>query len=688
MLERLLLSLIATTWTLTVHADESNDFFEKKIRPVLVDQCYRCHSETKGKVRGGLALDSREGMRQGGDTGPAIIPGKLDKSLLLKALHYDGDTRMPPEGKLSDKTIRDFETWIKQGAIDPRISIKPTVQKEPARSDFWAFQNPMQHPAPKVKNPNWIRNKIDAFTLASMQQQGLHPAEETDRRTFIRRATFDVIGLPPTPKEVEAFVNDKSTSAYASLIDRLLATPQYGERWARPWLDVARYAEDQAHIVGDKRELFYPNAYLYRDWVIAALNRDLPYDEFVKLQLAADLIEGNDGKNIPALGFIGLGPKYYQRKSPEVQAEEWEDRVDVVSRGLQGLTVACARCHDHKFDPIPTEDYYALAGVFASTEMFNRPLKGDATQEAKNPEEAMHIIRDSKPIDLPVFIRGNVENKGEVTQRHLPRVLTDSTVSVYSEGSGRKQLANDIASRDNPLTARVIVNRIWAGYFDHGIVGTPSNFGQLGDRPTHPELLDDLAVRFMQNGWSLKWLHREILLSATYRQSSTNDQSSDPDNRWLSRMPRRRLPIESWRDSILAVAGTLDTAKVGGKSIDPLDPKATRRTVYSRISRLDLNRLLALFDFPDPNATSEKRVLTTTPLQNLFVLNSPFMIEQSQALAKHVQGDDRIEKLYALLFARSPTTEEVALAKAYLKQGAWNAYVHALLASNEMMYID
>jgi hypothetical protein len=686
------------------------EFFEKKIRPVLVAHCYKCHSAQAAKVKGGLLLDTRDGLLKGGASGPAVVPGNPAASLLLKALHYD-DLKMPPTSKLPEAVIADFQTRIKDGVADPRVAtaVAPGMKAVDieAGKRFWSFQMPHEHAAPEVRNVGWSRTGIDPFILARLEQSGLEPNPPADRRTWLRRVSFDLVGLPPTPEEVEAFVSDHSPEACENVVERLLASPHYGERWARMWLDVARFAEDQAHIVGKDQSLFYPNAYLYRDWVIRALNADMPYDRFLKLQLAADLIEPNDPTNHAALGFIGLGPKYYGRGSPAVMADEWEDRVDTVCRGLLGLTVACARCHDHKFDPIPTDDYYALAGVFASTRMFNRPLtdkagkKGDG--EASQPKEALHIVREGAPTDLNVFVRGDVGNKGPVVPRHFLQVLSAGELQVFDQGSGRRQLAEAITSSHNPLTARVIVNRIWALHFGRPLVGTPSNFGALGERPTHPELLDDLAARFMTAGWSLKWLQREIVLSAAYQQSSKADTRrlvADPENRWLSRMHRRRLSVEAWRDAVLAAVGCLDQA-VGGPSLDPQDPKERRRTVYSVVSRLELNRMLALFDFPDPNVHASRRIETTTPLQKMFVLNSPFMVCQAERLAERLMTEApngeaercRIERAYRSLYGRGATEAEIRLGLTFLTEGddhvaRWQQYAHVLLAANEMLYID
>ena len=689
-------------------ADDGIEFFEKKIRPVLVERCYKCHSDQPGGVKGGLRLDSRELTRKGGDSGAAVVPGKPAESLLWSAIHYDG-LEMPPDGKLADETIADFEKWINMGAPDPRDGV--AIASAPAKTDwskarqFWSFQPPTRHLTTGVGDANWARQPIDAFIRAKLAGAGLSPNPAADRRTLIRRASLDLTGLPPLPEDVETFVRDEHPLAYERLVDRLLASPQYGERWARLWLDIARYGEDQAHIVGNDRSLCYPNAYLYRDWVVSALNQDMPYDQFVKRQLVADLLEPNDQASHAALGFLGLGPKYYRRNAPEVMAEEWEDRVDIVSRGLLGLTVACARCHDHKFDPIPTQDYYALAGVFASTELYNRPLN-EKTElgkngQSKDAQHAMHIIRDVEAQDLSVHIRGDVKNKGPVVSRRFLHVLSSSEPAPFQHGSGRLDLADAITDRGNPLTARVIVNRIWGQHFGRPLVTTPSNFGSLGEKPSHPELLDDLAVRFMDGGWSLKGLQRELVLSATYRQSSdmnSRKQNVDAANVLLGRMNRRRLSVEAWRDAVLSIAGRLDL-RIGGPSVDPENPDHGRRTLYSEVSRLKLSPLLALFDFPDPNAHSERRTETTTPLQKLFVLNSPFMVRQAESLGTRlaaVSGDDaaRIVAAYDEVFARPPGSDEQRFAGEFLASCGeddstrWTQLAQVLLASNELLMID
>ncbi len=687
----------------STHADENLDFFESKIRPVLVKHCYECHSKEYGQAKGGLVLDSRGGIRRGGDSGAAVVPSKPDESLILEAVRYES-FEMPPKTKLSDDVIAHFEKWIKSGAADPREETdKPIVQRTRAEIDwpkakqFWSFQQPQKHDI-----SGEFENQIDGFVSRSLKKNKLAPNPPADDRTLVRRLYFDLIGLPPSREEAAEFylaTKEDRAKAIQNLVDELLASQHFGERWAAMWLDVARYAEDQAHIVGNNKTLFFPNAYRYRDWVIDAFNQDLPYDEFVRLQLAADLLTPEDTTDDVALGFIGLGPKYYRRNSPEVMADEWEDRVDVVSRGFLGLTVACARCHDHKFDPIPTEDYYALAGIFASTEMWNSPIdeKVEVAKNghAKEPKESLHIIRDKDVHNIHVFVRGDVNSKGEVVPRRFLQVLSEAEPVAFSQGSGRLELAKLIASEENPLTARVIVNRIWAGYFGTALVGTPSNFGQLGTPPSHPELLDDLAVRFVENGWSLKWLHREIVTSKTYQQSSelsSNSMSSDAANRFLSRMNRRRLTVEQWRDALLKVTGTLDSA-IGGPSLTPDDRDERRRTVYSGRSRFQLNPLLAMFDFPDPNAHSARRVATTTPLQKLFVMNSPFMVSRAEDFLNRVESEsgdinNQIEFAYQTLLNRSPQTDELELGKAFIESAGWQQYAQVLLASNEFLILD
>jgi Protein of unknown function (DUF1553)/Protein of unknown function (DUF1549)/Planctomycete cytochrome C len=1174
------------------------EFFESKIRPVFVANCYECHSADSKTLQGGLRVDDRDGLAKGGDSGPALVAKDANASLILKALRYDG-LEMPPKGKLPATVVADFEHWIKIGAPDPRerSQTSPIATGKlnfVEASHYWSFQPPKTSPPPAVKQVDWPERDLDRFVLARLEQKGLKPSAPADRRTLIRRVYFDLIGLPPSPDEVEAFVNDTSKNAFATVVDRLLDSPHYGERWGRHWLDVARYAEDQAHTFKARN---YPQGYHYRDWVVDALNRDMPYDRFVAEQIAGDLLGSpNDPQRLSALGLFALGPVYYQDNGEQAKAlaDEWDDRIDTLTRGVLGLTVSCARCHDHKFDPITTADYYALAGIFASSEYQERPIvpqeiieqrsqadaavktqqlqvdrflndearklrvtlvqeipvymkaawkainqqrakpgdkkllaqiaqseklsevllkrwedyltatsaevqqsrpylsewyawvgKQDPKSDLSADADAQNVVQklsddlvalvqsklpqrerlfdefgenfafvkaedraavapgvfplgnvfddstgvsltsavstdkfgaaatdnslgvdrvvqgwgkqtqiapdlhfdfsqlgsderqhggvtndgwdgtggirtlgqrfpsnaprteqgigmhanalitfdldelrragllpadqrfvfraersglnddvfgtesanvhlavivsrphrkkdvydgiiagcvngqpvkvaendrvyyfggelppplkangtfakfevavpgdakyltlvstgagigsaentissdhavfsgarleldplsettvavaaegSDKPVrsdaeqqqarvdarllseffadqgllaipgnevdkrlaesaaqqlkqlrdeqerlkkaaaaiqvltahslmegqgrDLKIYLQGNPTKQGDVAPRSMPVVFTGGERKpLATTGSGRAELAAAIASRDNPLTARVIVNRVWRGHFGFGLVRTPSNFGHLGEPPTHPELLDELAVRFMESGWSLKWLHREILLSATYRQCSAfraDANGIDPENRLLWRMNRKRLEVEPWRDAMLAVTGELDRT-VGGPPVDLASGGNRRRTLYAFISRHQLNDLLRLFDFPDPNITSDRRSITTVPLQQLFVLNSDFMTQRARALAarlnanKELDDDRKIRQAFAWLYGRLPGDDELSLGRTFLKSAAettrggntlspWEQYALALLGTNEFSFID
>ena len=585
-----------------------------------------------------------------------------------------------------------------------------TQAAEPVAIDWvkarqhWSFVPPKQQALPKVKETTWPRERVDHFILASMEAKELTPSREADDRTLIRRVTFDLTGLPPTPEEMRAFVNDMRPDAYARLVDDLLGRRAFGERMASVWLNLARYAEDQAHQVGGNSSLNYPNAWRYRDWVIAAFNADLPYDAFIEKQLAVDLIEPQNKADLAALGFLGLGHKLYSRGRLDVQAEEWSEQVDTVSQTFLGLTVACARCHDHKFDPITARDYYAMAGVFASVQMVS--LRPDGKEEDsktladKMDPGTLHVVRDFKPHDLPIYDRGDVESAGVVAPRGWLQALSKSEPVRFQQGSGRAELARQITDPTNPLTARVMVNRVWDLLFGKPLARTTSNFGVTGDKPTHPELLDDLAIRFMQNGWSLKRLVRELVTSTTYRQSSSGSAANlqlDEANDHFWRMNRRQLGIESWRDAIMTTAGTLTLEGGPSQSLDALTHH--KRTIYSQVSRRELNKTLMLFDYPDANVHAARRSSSTTPTQKLFVMNSPFIIEQSKKLAQRLQqsaSDDasRIRHAYELLFVREPEAEELAIAQEFLKQPAesaltaWEQLAQALLATNEMLYVD
>ena len=752
------------------------EFFEKKVRPVFAARCYSCHSRKAETVQGGLKVDSLGALLAGGDSGPAIVPGKPEESLLIAVIRFDSnaDFQMPPKGKLPDREIAALAEWVRRGAPFPGATDRSPRQKDTIDfaqgRRFWSFAPVEQHSLPAIVQSGWPRQKIDHFVLAAMERADLSPSPEADRATLLRRLTFDLTGLPPTPEEVATFVSDESSQAYEAVVDRLLRSLHFGERWARVWLDLARYTDRTASWLYSTGQ-----AHLYRDWVIRAMNDDMPYDEFVHRQLATDFMPASGPEDVAALGFLGLSPNYWKElQLPSeiikvIVADEWEERIDAVSRTFLGLTVACARCHDHKFDAITMRDYYALAGVFASCRIKERPTideslyapvrmaRGDVEKldakikelKKKEPlpkdeideltkqiaairkntphydtpmapavtEEALHVERKGEtpqsgtklvylqePQDLHLFIRGNPNRLGEVVPRRFLTVLSSSDQPPpFKMGSGRLELARAITTDAASLTARVLVNRIWLAHFGRGLVTTPSNFGQSSERPSHPKLLDDLAARFLASGWSMKQLHREIVLSATYRQSSRHDNSRseiDPDNTWLSRMPRTRLSVEAWRDAMLSVSGELDKT-IGGPSVSLTAATNTRRTIYGTIHRREMSTMLLTHDFPDPTAHSPTRVATTTTLQGLFALNGPMMLSRSEALAallleqKPESDRERISRAYQLLFAREPSEREIQLALDFIGQtagqartNAWTQYAHALLASNEFLFVN
>jgi cytochrome c553 len=910
---------------------EQIEFFEKRIRPVIVTHCSECHGE--GEAKGGLRLISGEAAKRGGDSGAAIVPGKPDESLLIEAIGHRGDIKMPPKQKLADAEIADLRRWVEIGAPWPAENAEAKSSAAPftitaEQRAFWSFQPVREVAVPVTKDSTWPAGTIDRFVLAKLEEAGLKPSKMADRRTLIRRVTFDLLGLPPTAEEVEAFVADKRPEAWRELVERLLNSPRYGERWARHWLDVARFGEDQAHTFQAR---LYPGGYRYRDWVVRAFNDDLPYDKFVMEQIAGDQLDGPDGEKYDrqiALGYFALGPVYYADAGCAFKAslDELDDRIDTLARGFLGLTIACARCHDHKFDPISQQDYYALAGIFKSSAYREAPLvaaevvekydqaqkqikdeeqklkkhqeresarlseemvrqasrlltaawrlahppagsqlkreevarqeqvrelvlerwqksltpenrtkipllapyfelsdqaaslsiapdgkevpgavveaaltfevavqsalaerdslerrhaeavaaapeaekskiakpaldkaqadllaaltgpqglcfvpadkveglldearKAELTALKQNVEAAKktapakyafaHSLTDGQAANMKIHLRGNPNRTGAEVPRRFLAILANAEPPAFSQGSGRLELARAIVSPDNPLTPRVIVNRLWQQHFGRGIVGTPSNFGTLGERPTHPELLDYLARRLITQGWSLKAIHREILMSATYRQSSADDPANsnlDPDNRWLWRMNRRRLDVEAWRDSLLSVAGGLDET-IGGPSGNLASSDFRRRTLYGAVSRHNLDGLLRLFDFPDPNITSERRTVTTVPLQQLFVLNSDFMVRQAKALASRATAsgssadDARVRQAYRLTFGREATEAEVQAGVEFLTAAEtetagenpagtaapakssltrWEQYAQVLLGANEFIFVD
>ncbi len=780
--------------------------FEAKIRPVMAAKCYACHSSKLKAPMGGLVLDTKAGMAAGGSGGAVIQAGKPNESRLLTALRFtDPHLQMPPTGKLPETVIADFAAWITAGAPDPRTAASASEATSAlkgmtieAGKKWWAFQPIAELPAPPVKNKTWAQNKIDPFVLAKLEAKRFTPSPTADKRTLVRRAYIDLIGFKPTYEEVEAFASDPAPDAWAKLIDKLQAMPQYGERWGRHWMDVARFGEDNPTSEATNQPYVY--AWRYRDWIIEAVNRDVPYDRFVKMQLAADLMPDTSREDRRALGYLGAAPIYHkdQRLSADViggfMTDDWDERVDTVTRGLLAMTVACARCHDHKFDPIPTKDYYGLAGVFASTMRTEQPLfevdpaveqrylwvqrrlidlrysanllTGEASTVVdsesrvarwkleieelrkemvalrdKNPKliasierywtppaprppdvtaaqgrrrqsptstepfmnsvfDAAQFVNGSDPQytfidykpgearDLPVLRNGNVATPGEIVPRHFLTVLSKGE-SRFQKGSGRLELAEKIFTDAAPLAARVMVNRVWDWHFGRPLAPTPSDFGVQGEKPTHPELLTDLAARFVAHGWSLKWLNREIMTSAAYQQASKPRPElvkADPTNTLFWRMSPRRMDIESYRDTLLRASGRLNYA-MAGPSEDVEAATNVRRTVYGRISRGRLSPVLKNYDFPDPMQSAGGRDLTTTSLQQLFVLNSTFFFDSAAAISKVVGNlpteATRMRELYRRLLSRDPSPQELDLALTFLANGTLEQYAQVLLATNE-----
>ncbi|HEY1784256.1 MAG TPA: PSD1 and planctomycete cytochrome C domain-containing protein, partial [Pirellulales bacterium] len=597
---------------------EAIEFFERHVRPVLTTHCTECHGAKKQEA--GLRLDSWAAVVKGADTGAVVVVGDPAASKLIAAINYNDDKlQMPPDGKLPPEAIEALGEWIKRGLPWPADPAGATAAAEvDGWKRHWAFRPLADAPEPTVQHGDWVRSPIDRFVLARLEAESFEPSPLADRRTWLRRVSYDLVGLPPTAQEFEAFAADTLPEADARVVDRLLASPAYGERWGRHWLDCARYADTIGYLAGGK-DRNYPNAYKYRDWVVQALNDDLPYDQFLLRQIAADrLPTAEDRSTLAALGFLTVGRRFLNNKVDII-----DDRLDTLCRTTMGLTISCARCHDHKFDPIGIKDYYSLYGVLAST------------IEPEEPADMMTMADAPQPHNERVFIRGNPGNPGEEAPRQFLPCLAGDKLQPFTQGSGRLELAQAIASRDNPLTARVAVNRVWLHFFGAGLVRTPSDFGLRSDPPTHPELLDFLARRFMDEGWSLKKLHRLIVLSSTYGQSSHETDEMrrrDPANLLLARMNRRRLDLEAMRDSLLAVAGTLDRA-VGGPAVDMFSqPFTQRRTIYGQVERQNLPGLFRTFDFANPDTHSAQRFTTIVPQQALFLLNSPFVVEQARSL--------------------------------------------------------
>ncbi len=777
-------------------------FFESRIRPALVEHCYECHSAGAEKIKGGLVLDSRAGVQKGGDTGAVITPGDPTASMLIHAVrHASEDLKMPPKKKLPANVIADLEEWVRMGAPDPRststlaaVKAKETIDWSKAR-EWWSLR-PLQSPAlPKVKNTRWPVSDIDRFVLAKMEAAKLTPAPDAEPRALIRRMTYDLHGLPPTPEEVEAFVQESrrdAKGAVTKLVDRLLASPRYGERWGRHWLDVVRYAD----TAGDNSDYPIPQMHRYRDWVIEAFNRDLPYDEFVRDQLAGDLRGGATDEErfqrIIATGYIANSRRFGSRVDDYPQHLTIEDTLDSLGRSFLGLTVNCARCHDHKFDPISTQDYYALYGVFNSTRYpwpgieldkkqrdlvllvppqkraeaeaaikanaqeqarLDKEVKrlkdelkdaaeekkaglkeqlakaekaaGEQLKKAPSVELAYAVAEASKIADVRVQQKGDPAKPGETVPRRFLQALGGQELPSGSKTSGREQLAGWIMAKDNPLPARVMVNRIWQNHFGRGIVPTPNDFGKNGKPASHPELLDFLAAKFRDGGWSIKAMHRMILLSRTYQMATVRSADAlerDPANELLASFPRRRLDAESIRDGLLSLGGNLDLSAAGAHPFPPqsqwdftqhkpfkADYSSNHRSVFLMTQRIQRHPYLSIFDGADPSTSTPVRTSSTTPLQALYLLNDAFVHEQSQRVAGRLMAQTadakkRISNAYELLFARLPVSDEVAGGMAFIERAqarlredgmtdgieteAWCAYVRVLFRLNEFVYLD
>ena len=743
------------------------EFFERRIRPVLVKECYGCHSSQSKTLKGGLRVDTREGLTKGGDSGPAIIAGKPDESLLIDALKHDG-IEMPPKGRLGDTVIADFSRWVKMGAPDPRRgsgSVAAAGDRRVIDIDrgrmYWAYQPPRPREPPEVSDRCWPYTGIDRFILNALEARDIRPNRDADRASLLRRISFDLIGLPPTPEDVDAFIGDPSPYAYEARVDRLLASPQFGERWGRHWLDVARFGESLT-----LRGFIVPSAWRYRDYVLAAFSADMPFDQFVREQIAGDLLPASSyadrRRQQVAAAFLMLGnTNLEEQDKDQLVMDVVDEQLDTIGKAFLAQTIGCARCHDHKFDPIPTRDYYAMAGILHNVKSLEhanvsawveRPLpvppeqepalhahereiagveqKLDAERKHKGPRvaaisaelkrlKARGLRRETivgveelgTIVETRVNIRGSVHNLGEPVPRGFLQVASrGDPVDMPTTASGRRELAEWIASAKNPLTARVFVNRTWQWLFGVGIVRTPDNFGTTGEPPSHPELLDSLTVSFIDDGWSIKRLVRTIVLSRAYRLAIADDARAalaDHENRLVWRANRERLDAECIRDAMLAVAGNLQL-EMGG----PMFPAALkadygfhsdpgRRSVYLPVFRNALPEIFEAFDFADPSMVTGRRNVSTVAPQALYLMNHPFVIEQSRATARRLLAEpnttdpDRLTRLYRLMLGRSPTDGERTIGLAFVSAGmmrsvqseeTWAMLAQALFGSLDFRY--
>jgi len=832
-------------------ANRGLELFKSTIEPVLAKHCYECHSQAEGINEGGLELDSPAGVLRGGDTGPMIKPHAPEQSSLLRMLNHDGEvSAMPPEEQLPAEVIAAFTEWIRLGAPDSRENTGPTMKQQQMEESkaHWAFIPPEAVDAPSVTQSDWpLDPVIDQFILSAIEAEGMKPVNDANRRTLVRRVYFDLVGLPPTPEEAEAFINDESPNALEKLVDQLLASPRFGERWGRHWLDVVRYAESS----GMEFNFTYPHAWPYRNYVIDAFNQDKPFDQFLKEQIAGDLLDSKSEETPAQLqarkvasSMLSFGPKRHNSGGIAFRMDVVDDQINTVSRATMGLTVSCARCHDHKFDPIPTADYYAMAGIFLSTEPLYGTIKqkysnnptdllpigpeaqarhaaaeehqkkvaevektltakkeemkkateaqkvanskheeiknllamgvmANADASAQNtlpsqaevdetatklkeadellkklqaevpelekqvkqlkessperPQYAMTARDRAKPADTHIAIRGNYNDKGDVVPRgFLSAVQMEETPQIPAEHSGRLELAEWITSEQNPLTARVMVNRIWHHLFGKGIVPTVDNFGVIGKPPTHPELLDALTLQFIQNGWSTKQMIRQIMLSRTYQLSSTPDATNmeiDPNNRLLWRATPRRLEAEAIRDAVLAVSGQLDLERTVGSTVtglgdklvrgiatDKIQPASNHRSVHLPVVRDYVPEIFDLFDFPSPSLVSGRRSITNVPSQALYLRNSKFIAEQAQHAAERllkteqaVDDASRIDLAMRWSLSRPASAEEQAAALQLIEQirqsrteeeevqtvetKAWTAWFQTLFMTAEFRFL-
>ena len=813
------LLLASATATLTASEPDSQpsaegiEFFETKIRPALDRYCFECHAAGE-KIKGGLRLDYRDGALHGGDSGPAVVPGDLDASLLYTAVSWaDREYQMPPKRKLPAEVIADFRAWIEMGAPDPRVPEEVVVTSgidiEKGR-EFWSFQPPARSAPPTVRDRTWPRSDIDRFVLAKLEAAELAPAADASPATLLRRLCFDLVGLPPRPEEIREFADAWTRdpdAAYRAKVDDLLASQQFGERWGRHWLDVARYAES----CGMEINQHFPHAWRYRDYVIDAFNADTPYDRFITEQIAGDLLPIRDEaewrRNLVATGFLAVGPKSLNQRNPRQFAMDLADeQIDATSQAILGLTISCARCHDHKSDPIPTEDYYKLAGIFQSTKthfgtvnavasrrgtkLIELPVPDadppgglspaelarlreraadtqrrlqDVQEQARrarvsgqpgpanlqrdlvrlrtalsqmqarlnsvNPDGsaktfAMGVQDQDRPVDAQVLLRGELDKPAQRVERGFLQVLDhpDTPAACPDDSSGRLELARWMTSPRNPLTARVMVNRVWAKLLGAGIVRSPDNFGVSGAPPTHPELLDWLARRFVEHHhWSVKGLIREIVHTRAYRMGSAFDAAAherDPDNELLWRRSPRRLDAEALRDAMLLASGELDPARPRGSLIAEigdgtvgrrtgtasLNRAVTYRSVYLPAARDALPESLALFDAADSNTVAGRREETNVPGQSLYLMNNPFVIARATAMADRLRDDcdtvtDCVRRAFLACFGRPPGEAEMAASRDFFRQFrdrqaveddmlVLSAFCQGLFAAAEFRYLN